>query len=145
MVLCLEEQGYVLFLPDGKWDRVAVDWAEKTPTGRSGRTRTPRPLWLSVRIRAAELWMDDGSSETRLARPSTDEQARLRQRIARLPQLSELCERARACRRKASAELDAEIREETELTTGRACLAYLNALAELLRRSGRVVPPDCGQ
>jgi hypothetical protein len=144
VVLCLEERGYVLFLPDGKWDRVIVDWAEKTTRERSGRTRTPRPLWLSVRLTDNQLVMDDGASETRLERPPPQEQSRLDARIARLPQLEQMCERARACRELAQATLGVEVGAEAELSSGRACLAYLNALGELLRRSERPVPAECG-
>jgi hypothetical protein len=135
-VLCLEERGYVLFLPDGKWDRVAVDWAEVKPTQRSGRTRTPRPLWLSVRIEGPALVMDDGQTQTRLARPPAKDNEELEARVLRLPQLSEACARARACREHSSM-------PGSELDSPRACIAYLNAVASVIRKTGALVPAPC--
>jgi hypothetical protein len=146
MIFCLEDQGYLLFLPDGKWDRVVVDWAEVTPTRRSGRTRTPRPLWLSVRVEAGALVMDDGESATRLARPAADEQARLARRISRLPTLAQVCDRAEKCRASAGAALGGRLdRKDQELRTARECVGYLNAVATVLREAGEPIPPECGE
>jgi hypothetical protein len=146
IVFCLEDQGYVLLLPDGKWDRVVVDWADVTPTRRSGRTRTPRPLWLSVRFEAGALVMDDGESETRLARPSSDEQARLAGRVSRLPKLDQVCDRAEKCRASAGHVLGGRLdRKDQELSTARACVGYLNAVATVLREAAQPIPPECGE
>ncbi len=144
MVLCLEDRGYVLFLPDGKWDRVVVEWAKKTPLERSGRTRTPRPLWLDLRADRGALVMNDGQSETRLARPSDGERVTLAQKIARLPELAEVCDWAAQCRSKVLAALGEQSAGEHDLGSTRSCIGYLNAMAAVLRQSGQPVPPECG-
>lgn len=144
-VLCLEERSYVLLLPGGQWDRAAVDWAKKTPTERSGRTRTPRPLWLSVRVQGDRLVMDDGSTQTLLERPAPEERARIDARIQRLPEPSRACEQAARCEAAAGALLGTELDPSGEETaTPRACIGFLNAVAEILREGGKVVPAECG-
>lgn len=134
--LCLEPGGYTLLLADGKWDRVLVDWAERSPTARSGRTRTPRPLWLSVRFESGTLVMDDGATETRLRRPEGEDAARIERRRAALPSIEAACTRAREC--EAAAGMPAK-----ELSGPRACIAYLNAVAAVLRKAGTDVPAAC--
>jgi hypothetical protein len=134
--LCLEPGGYTLLLPDGKWDRVLVDWAERSATARSGRTRTPRPLWLSVRVEAGALLMDDGQTETRLERPAGEDAARIERRRAALPAIEAACARAREC--EASSGMPAK-----ELADPRTCIAYLNAVGAVLRKAGTAVPAAC--
>jgi hypothetical protein len=144
LVLCLEETGYVLFLRDGKWDRVVVDWAKKTPERRSGRTRTPRPLWLSLELRGDLLAMDDGTSETLLDRPPAHELAQLERRLAALPSIAEVCARAEACRKAAAGVLGRELEESAEdLAGSRACIGFLNGIAEIFRRTERLAPAEC--
>jgi hypothetical protein len=131
-VLCLEERGYVLFLADGKWDRVVVDWAEKSPTERAGRTRTPRPLWLAVQSAGGKLVLDDGERKTELVRPGADEQARLQARIARLPEVALACD-AHGLRAGGSRRAGTPPKEPAELASPRVCIGYLNAISEVLR------------
>jgi hypothetical protein len=145
LTLCLEPAGYVLFLPNGNWDRVVVEWAEQTPERRSGRTRTPRPYWLSLEKRGARLAMKDGESETLLERPAEPEWLELERRIAALPSLAEVCDRAELCRRAAAAVLGRDLPESgSELEGTRACIAFMNVIAGVFREAGQPVPGACG-
>jgi hypothetical protein len=138
-LVCFERDRYWIFMAKD-WDAARVTFVAVSKT--EWHLERDSSSDIAIAFVDGGLSFILGNSRGMLERVSADEERAARARIAKLPTIEELCNRARRCIDAAGARLPDE-EDDTDRVLASTCIHDVEDTAELLRQRGREVPREC--
>ncbi len=139
-MICFERDRYWFFMTT-RWDGARLTTEATSET--SWRLTRGEKDEIALALESDALSFTSGGLRAMLERPSAEEQRVTLDRIASLPTIESLCDRARRCIDAAGARMPDE-EDDTEHLLASTCIHDVEDLVALLRQRGRDVPRECG-
>lgn len=138
-MLCFERDRYWIFMASD-WDAARVAYEPTSET--SWRVNRDASHDITIALVDGGLAFTLGESRGLLERLPPDEQRAALDRVARLPTIEALCDRARRCIDAAGARMPDE-EDDSDRVLASTCLHDVEDVVELLRQRQREVPREC--
>ena len=140
-MLCFERDRYFIFLI-ADWDAARVVFEAMSATSWRIERVAAHEHEMTIALVDGGLSFTVGSERAMLERLPPGEQRLALDRVAKLPTIESLCDRARRCIDAAGARLPEE-EDDSDRVLASTCIHDVDDVVELLRQRGSEVPPEC--